>query len=404
MRAVNIARLSLASAVVTVALLAGCTNSDTREAAPAETSAAEVETSETPSAEESETPDESATEVEVESDDLTTEPIDLPEGERVQGLYRSTRICFKNDDEIGLWRNYVTWQKYDTKQDGNPAFGEKVCAEGTFVTGDDVEGAIHLVNRDRSNEIIVKFGGVNYVDDDPQLELNGPGVTSREEYLEGESRTFVTQGPNSPRRVLEVARLNNTKWIEFQITARAARTCAPGGQCTVGDVGPGGGLVVFDAGSAQPWGRYLEVAPLGWAGSANDPTKLWCPSSSSKFGSDIGTARDLGSGKANTAAIIEACGTDTAAGIAAAYRGGGKSDWFLPSMNEFNQVWQQRSSNPAFLQPDTNYWTSSQAEVNIPDALKMAIELSNADWDEASGPFFRAQMPSDRHIRPMRAF
>lgn len=400
----KIARLGLASAVVTVALLAGCANSDTREAAPAETSASDVEASEMPSPEESATPDESATEDESASEDLTAEPIENPEGERAQGLYRSTRICFLNQDEVGLWRNYVTWQKYDTKQDGNPALGEKVCGEGTFTTGDDVEGAIHLVNQDRSNEIVVKFGGVNYFDDEPQLELNSPGVASREEYIEGQSRTFFTQGPNNARRVLEVKRLKDTKWIEFQITARAARACAPANQCAVGDVGPGGGLVVYDAGSPKPWGRYLEVAPLGWAGSTTDPTKLWCPSSSSKFGSDIGTVREIGAGKANTAAIIEACGTDTAAGIAAAYRGGGKSDWFLPSMNELYQVWQQRSSNPAFLQQDTNYWTSSQAEVNIPEALKMAIELSNADWDESSGPFFRAEMQRDRHIRPMRAF
>ena len=74
-RAVNIARLGLASVVVTVALLAGCTNSDTREAAPVAAAVVEAETSETPSPEEAVTPDESATEVEVESDDLTTEPI-----------------------------------------------------------------------------------------------------------------------------------------------------------------------------------------------------------------------------------------------------------------------------------------------------------------------------------------
>lgn len=398
------ARLGLAIAVATVALLAGCANFDTREAAPAETSASGIEASEMPSPEASDTPDESATEIESASEDLIAKPIENPEGERAQGLYRSTRICFQNQDEVGLWRNYITWQKYDSKQDGNPAFGEKVCAEGTFVTGDDVEGAIHLVNQDRSNEIVVKFGGVNYFDDEPQLELNSPGGASRDEYVEGQSRTFFTQGPNSPRRVIEVTRLKDSKWIEFQITARSARACSAADQCAVGDVGPGGGLVVFDAGSPQPWGRYLEVAPLGWAGSTSDPTSLWCPSSSSTFGSDIGTARELGAGKANTAAIIEACGTDTAAGIAAAYRGGGKSDWFLPSMNELYQVWQQRSSNPAFLQQGTNYWTSSQAEVDIPAALKMAIELSNADWDEGSGPFFRADMQRDRHIRPMRAF
>lgn len=35
--------------------------------------------------------------------------------------------------------------------------------------------------------------------------------------------------------------------------------------CSVGQLGPGGGIVFFDAGAEQPWGRYLEAAPLGWS-------------------------------------------------------------------------------------------------------------------------------------------
>lgn len=338
------------------------------------------------------------------SEAATAEPLENPEGERVKGLYRSTRVCFKNEDEIGLWRNYVLWEKFDTRQDTNPAFGEKVCAEGTFVTGADVKGSMHLVNQDRSNEIVVKFSGTNYVDDEPELTLDGPGLSASDSYDENEQRSFWTQAPGTPRRILEVKRLPDSKWIELQITARSSRTCKPDGPCGVGDTGPGGGIVVYDAGSKQAWGRYLEVAPVGWAGSAADPQKAWCPASSSMYGTNIGTSRDLGDGKSNTAAIIKACGTETSAGIAAAYRGGGKSDWFLPSMNELYQVWSERTSNPTFLQDSVNYWTSSQAETDIPGAAKMAIELSNADWDENEGPFFRAQMSSERHIRPMRAF
>ncbi len=37
-----------------------------------------------------------------------------------------------------------------------------------------------------------------------------------------------------------------------------------GGPCAVGDVGPGGGTVFYDAGTTQSWGRYLEAAPTDY--------------------------------------------------------------------------------------------------------------------------------------------
>lgn len=398
----RISRLGLVGIAIVSVVLAGCSNSDTREAAPAESAVSEV-ASPSESESESGSVDDSAVE-ESALEELTTEPLDNPEGERAQGLYRSTKVCFTNEDEIGRWRNYVVWEKSDTKDDRKPAFGETVCAEGTFVTGADVKGSLHLINEDKSSELVVKFSGTNYIDDEPEIELNGPGVSASESFNENETRTFWTQSPGNPRRILEVKRLPDTKWIEFQITARSARTCKPGGACAVGDTGPGGGIVVYDAGSAQSWGRYLEIAPVGWAGATNDPQKIWCPTSSSKYGTDIGTSRDLGAGKTNTAAIINACGNDTAAGMAAGYQGGGKSDWFLPSMNELYQVWQERNSNPVAMQDSVNYWTSSQAETDSTQTLKMAIELSNADWETWEGPFFRAQVEKERHVRPMRAF
>jgi len=37
--------------------------------------------------------------------------------------------------------------------------------------------------------------------------------------------------------------------------------------CAVDAMGPGGGRVFYDAGSVQPWGRFLEVAPQAWGGT-----------------------------------------------------------------------------------------------------------------------------------------
>ena len=42
-------------------------------------------------------------------------------------------------------------------------------------------------------------------------------------------------------------------------TQAAVVKCAQGGVCNVGNIGPGGGRIVYDAGSLQWWGRYLEA-------------------------------------------------------------------------------------------------------------------------------------------------
>jgi hypothetical protein len=47
------------------------------------------------------------------------------------------------------------------------------------------------------------------------------------------------------------------------------------GEWRVGDVGPAGGRVIFDAGPGHEWGRYLEAAPKGWCGKATDPFAVW---------------------------------------------------------------------------------------------------------------------------------
>jgi hypothetical protein len=123
--------------------------------------------------------------------------------------------------------------------------------------------------------------------------------------------------------------------------------CADGGACAIGDIGPGGGMVFYDAGSVQPWGRYLEVGP--------DFTRTeWC---------DVwdlfvaGTKETIGTGKTNTELITAACGAG-AANTVSDYDGGGKTDWFLPSRDELNELYKQRDSVGGF--ETDKYWSSSQ--------------------------------------------
>ena len=113
----------------------------------------------------------------------------------------------------------------------------------------------------------------------------------------------------------------------------------------VGQTGPGGGIVFYDAGSVQSWGRYLEVACAGWSDGTcggndlTDPRIGWgC------FGTPI-TGADgilIGTGEQNTTDITANVGGCPTTGIAARLANdltlGGQDDWFLPSKDELNAL------------------------------------------------------------------
>ena len=157
--------------------------------------------------------------------------------------------------------------------------------------------------------------------------------------------------------------------------AEFSKTCLVGVRCKFGNIGPGGGVVFYDAGSQQPWGRYLELAPNGWSGTASDPKVAWCDITN-RFvvGNKIaGYSIKIGDGKANTNAIVEDC-TSGAAVLARAYTGGGKNDWYLPSGDELNEICKYALSQPTGDPKvscqksemrrggfeDTTYWASNE--------------------------------------------
>ena len=71
----------------------------------------------------------------------------------------------------------------------------------------------------------------------------------------------------------------------------------------------------------------------------------------------------IGTGQANTDAIIaqNGSGSDFAAGIARAYRGGGYTDWYLPSQDELNKLYINQNAVGGFT---GIYWSSSEYREN----------------------------------------
>jgi len=121
----------------------------------------------------------------------------------------------------------------------------------------------------------------------------------------------------------------------WNFTTAAALTCATGGTCIVGDIGPGGGKVFYDAGSLQSWGRYLEAAP------ANATSATWCNNTSTALSGTF--SRAIGSGAMNTYLMLDGC-TTGAAYNATGYSNNGYTDWFLPSILDLGQMCTNRAT------------------------------------------------------------
>jgi hypothetical protein len=170
---------------------------------------------------------------------------------------------------------------------------------------------------------------------------------------------------------------------------RDRKPCASGGSCVVGDTGPGRGKVYYSARTKQAWGRYLEVAPKTWNGTTGDLNLAWC---SNVVDSIPGTqATAIGSGRANTAAMLTVCASDAAV-TASGYRGGGKSDWYLPARDELRTLFLRQRIVGGFQLH--GYWSSSESSPNEAWIQDFYSDYTPAPTDKAYA----------NYVRPIRAF
>jgi uncharacterized repeat protein (TIGR02543 family) len=165
----------------------------------------------------------------------------------------------------------------------------------------------------------------------------------------------------------------------------------------LGNTGPGGGIIFYclEDGFTQyesttdtvgTKAYYLEAAPndmstdLAWASSAYKETDI------------PDTATAIGTGRKNTALILATDADAPAAKACKDYNGGGKTDWFLPSKDELNELYKNRT---AIGNIDGVFWSSSQYDINNDYVWYHDFEYGNQHYSNKDATAF---------VRAVRAF
>lgn len=172
--------------------------------------------------------------------------------------------------------------------------------------------------------------------------------------------------------------------------------CAQGGSCSVGDTGPGGGIVFYKDLTRPAGSRYFEAACSGWSdgvcggGDLADPQTGWGCKGTDLSGA---SATAIGSGQANTTEIVSGCQiAGIPAKLADVLAVGGKSDWFLPSLDEIREMDLQKSIIGI---DDGWYWTSSEETGGYATDWAMARYGSGVYGQQKDNSF---------SVRPVRSF
>jgi hypothetical protein len=125
----------------------------------------------------------------------------------------------------------------------------------------------------------------------------------------------------------------------------------------LGSIGPGGGKLFYYSAAGFTMAdnnqvcHYLEAAP------SNMPRRIWVSTSTA---GGVSTGTGIGAGRKNTALILAVDTEAPAAKACNEYSNGGYTDWFLPSRDELNVLYTNRTTMGNMWITNRYYWSSSQ--------------------------------------------
>ena len=225
--------------------------------------------------------------------------------------------------------------------------------------------------------------------------------------------------------------------VTIQSSTHTTWSCAQGGTCSVGAIGPGGGTVFYvsagftcGADYSQTC-KYLEAAPATWYSGTTDypvdnsapsyPLNNWASTATNCYDTTSDSApriacnysgsiynkatRDsagvngidgnflIGMGLKNSSLIVSFSGNYDAltnayaAGAARAYNGGYKADWALPSFSELNQLCKYVRGQPWIS--DATLCSAASATPNLLGIVNMHYYSSSEIVWTNDAPFTR---------------
>ena len=216
-----------------------------------------------------------------------------------------------------------------------------------------------------------------------------------------------------------VALASTVERLTLQSTGHLAGDCITESLCSLGDIGPGGGMVFYAGAPFTMTGatcntncQYLAWAPVSWASTQSQNATFDIPGTATtdaraqiypgnRF---MGTSTSFGSGLNNTMLLANAVGAGpstsgnySSGGAKAAllYAGNDSSagQWFLPSRDEAIAQFQSPVLSRGGFNLDANHWTSTE------DGGPFNFQLL-----PRTGVVSRENRANAKTIRPIRAF
>jgi hypothetical protein len=171
-------------------------------------------------------------------------------------------------------------------------------------------------------------------------------------------------------------------------------TAQPAAVYKTGDTGPAGGVVFYDMGFYMDGWRYLEAAPQDFPVSVK-----WTSAGIGTFSTETG----VGTGKQNTSYLVsflrEKGETLRAAQVVSVPEYGGYADWFLPSRDELNLMYENLKKQRIGEFSNNVYWSSSGG---LTDGLNWNLVAWQMNFSD--GAQNRVNCSVDGLVRAVRRF